>query len=58
MFVSNVAFLILFYLVIFLALGVVFAIGMTMGYKFRDRELRSFFERKKKQSAGKKDAAT
>lgn len=57
MFVSNVAFLILFYLAIFLALGAVFAIGMTAGYKFRDRELKSFFECKKK-NADKKDTTT
>lgn len=58
MFVSNVAFLILFYLAIFLALGVIFAIGMTVGYKFRDRELRSFLECKKKQDKSKKDTTT
>lgn len=51
--VSNVALLIVVYIMVFLALAVVFAVGMTLGYKFRDKQIKTLLERKKANKPGK-----
>lgn len=40
MLVSNVAFLIVVYLLVFLIMGVVFAVGISIGYKIREKQMK------------------